>query len=581
MRSSHQIDTRPEWIEPAPIPPSSNWRELDTNPLVAAILYRRGIETVDEAGVFMHPARRATPDPFQIPNMLAATERIVLAVHRGECIGIFGDYDADGITSTAILAQALGHALGPSKVLARLPHRAEGYGLNASAIGEFADGGATLVIAVDCGSSDHAGAALVTARDMDLVIVDHHRMRDAGPDGAITVSPQLDADSTCHDLTAAGLAWLLVCALASRGVRIAPNDADATSAPAALAYLDLAALGTVADVAPLTGVNRALVARGVESIRVSARPGLIALLETANVAAAAVTAETISFALAPRINAAGRMGSPQLAFDLLMTLNLAEARRLAKQLEGVNLQRRSRSAQVLAEAWESVKRLPDWPSRSIYAVHDPGWEPGLVGAVASRLVEEARRPVLLFREDGGVLSGSARSIDGFNLVDALEAAEPLLIRFGGHSQAAGLALTAENLASLEDHLSGEMAASGIQVPAPKQLRIDATLPSDYVNLDTVRDISRMEPFGRGNEHPVLRIAGAQLLRYSALGQDRSHLKIFAKSGNRQIEAICWGAAERSRELVVSRTIDLVGKLEINLWNGQERLQMILADFRAS
>lgn len=579
MRSSRLIDTRPEWIEPVPIPPSSNWRDLDSNPLVAAILYRRGIHTVAEADTFMHPAQHTTPDPFCIPNVQAAVERIVLAIHRGECIGIFGDYDADGITSTAILALALGQALEPGQVIARLPDRSEGYGLNRSAIAEFAEAGVSLVIAVDCGSSDHASAASIAELGMDLVIVDHHHMRDTGPPGAITVSPQLDADPICHDLTAAGVVYLLVRALASRGVKVSNNDLDVGSAT--LAYLDLVALGTVADVAPLTGINRSLVARGVELIRTSPRPGVAALIESAGLQASSIAASTISFALAPRINSAGRMGSPTLAFDLLMTRNATQARRLASELEQVNIRRRSRSAQVHAEAWETIMRQVDWETRPVFVIQHPGWEVGLVGAVASRMVEEARRPVLLFQEQNGMLSGSARSIDGFNLMDALQEAAPLLTRFGGHSLAAGLALDRDNLAPLEAHLAGAMDASGITVPVPRKLRIDATLPPNYLTLETVRDIGRMEPFGRGNDQPILRILRAQLLKYSAMGQDRSHLKIFARAGSRQIEAIGWGAAERSRELVVSRTVDLVGRLEINSWNGQERLQMILDDFRAS
>lgn len=576
MRSSFLIDTRPEWIEPDAIPPSFGWRDLDSNPLVAAILYRRGIHTVADANAFMHPAQHATPDPFCIPNVQAAVERIVQAIHRGECIGIFGDYDTDGITSTAILTMALHHALPPGKVVPRLPDRTEGYGLNETAISEFAEAGVSLVIAVDCASSDHASAAAIAERGMDLVIVDHHHMRDTGPETAITVSPQLGADPICHDLTAAGVVYLVVCALASRGVQVTGNDLDVGSA-----YLDLVALGTVADVAPLTGINRSLVARGVELMRASPRPGVAALIGSAGLQASSITATNISFGLAPRLNSAGRMGSPQLSFDLLITRNAAQARRLAAELEQVNLRRRSRSAQVLAEAWEAVTQQHDWQSRPILAVHNPDWEPGLVGAVASRMVEEARRPVMLFREEGGVLFGSARSIDGFNLIETLHRVKPLLSRFGGHSLAAGLALATTNLAELESHIAKTMAAAGVAVPAPRKLHIDATLPSDYLSLQTVHDIGRMEPFGRGNDQPVLRIPEAQLLRYTVMGQDRSHLKISAKSGNRQIEAICWGAAERSRELVACRTVDLVGRLEINSWNGQERLQMILDDFRAS
>jgi len=576
MRITPTIDMRPEWIVPEPIPPGSNLHELDASPLVAAILYRRGIRTRADADAFLRPSQAPAPDPFCIPNMQAAVARIVQAIHRNECIGIFGDYDADGITSTAILKGALRHALEPCKVVARLPDRTEGYGMNGAAIAEFAEAGASLVIAVDCGSSDHAAAAALAERGIDLVVVDHHHMRDAGPDGAITVSPQLDADPACHQLTAAGVVYLLVCAIESRGVRVAAGTGTSTSD-----YLDLAALGTVADVAPLTGVNRSLVARGVERMRTNPRPGVLALAEAAGVSTPSITASTISFTLAPRINAAGRMGSPRLALDLLTTGNMAGARRLARELEQVNIRRRSRSAQVLAEAWEILGRERDWSEQPVIALHRPDWEGGLVGAVASRLVADIGRPVFLFREDNGILTGSARSIEGLNLVETLQEVEPLLHRFGGHSLAAGLALDAENLESLRSHIAESVRATGMEIPAPTRLLIDATLPPAYLSLQTVDDIARMEPFGRGNEQPLFRIAGAQLIRYSTIGQDRSHLKLLVKSGNRQIEAICWGAADRSRELVTSRTVDLVGRLERNSWNGQDRLQMIVEDFRAS
>lgn len=576
MRIPPPLDTRPEWIVPEPIPPGSNLHELDASPLVAAILYRRGIRTREEADTFLHPTQGPAPDPFCIPNMLAAAERIVLAIHRNERIGVFGDYDADGITSTTILSQALGQALEPGRVISRLPDRAEGYGLNGAAIAEFAAAGVSLVIAVDCGSSDHISAAELVGRSIDLVIVDHHHMRDRGPASAITVSPQLDADPVCHDLTAAGVVYLLVCAIESRGIRV-----GAESQASASDYLDLVALGTVADVAPLTGVNRSLVARGVERMRASPRPGVLALIESAGRSVSSIAASDISFALAPRINAAGRMGSPRLAFDLLMTGNLVDARRLARDLEQVNIWRRSRSAQVLAEAWEILGREPGWSEQPVVALHHSDWEAGLVGAVASRLVADVRRPVLLFREQNGVLSGSARSIDGLNLVDTLQEVEPLLHRFGGHSLAAGLSLDAANLPAVRLHVADAVRASGMAVPTPTKVQIDATLPSTHLSLETVSDIARMEPFGRGNEQPMFRIAGAQLIRYSTIGQDRSHLKLLVKSGNRQIEAICWGAADRSRELVTSRTVDLVGKLERNSWNGQERLQMIVEDFRAT
>jgi single-stranded-DNA-specific exonuclease len=263
-----------------------------------------------------------------------------------------------------------------------------------------------------------------------------------------------------------------------------------------------------------------------------------------------------------------------------MTTSASVASKLAYELEQVNFHRKSRSAQVLAEAYDAITRQRDWQEQTLFAVHHERWETGLVGAVASRLVEEVRRPVFLFHEEDGMLVGSARSVDGFNLVDTLREAAPLLHRFGGHSLAAGLSLAKENLPHLESHIADAIGRLEMRIPSPRQLRIDANLPPEYLKLGTVSEISRMEPFGRGNDQPLLRITDADLLQYSVMGADRSHLKIQAKTGGRQIEAISWSGAWRSQELVARRHIDLVGKLEINRWNGQERLQLVLEDFRA-
>lgn len=570
-----QLDSRPEWVEPEPIPRDPAWRSLDANPLVAAVLYRRGIRTAEDADAFMHPDRQPAPDPYRIPNMERGVRRIEQAIRTRERIGIFGDYDVDGVTSTALLAGALRAALGDDQVVTRLPERHEGYGLNADAVEEFRASGVSLVVAVDCGSTDHVHATQIADAAMDLVILDHHQMADGGPESAITISPQLNGDGTYHDLTAVGVAYLLVCALAETGIPVASGPGNIPAQ-----YLDLVALGTVADVAPLVGVNRLLVHKGLDLLRSGRRPGIAALLQAAGQEPSAVTASTVSFALAPRLNSAGRIGSPTLAFDLLLSRNRRHADTLARALEELNAKRRMRSAQVLAEAYAAVSRQPGWESRSVLAAHNPGWESGVVGAVASRMAEETRRPVFLFRNADGVLSGSARSVEGFNLVSSLAGIAEILLTYGGHSLAAGVSIREEHLPRLESHLAEAMRRQEIAIPAPRLVRIDANLPPNCISLQTARDLSRMEPFGRGNEQPLLRIRDAGLVKYSTMGKEREHLKIVVQAGGRQVEAIAWRGANRSKELVMRRRIDLVGRLEINAWNGQERLQMVIEDFRA-
>jgi single-stranded-DNA-specific exonuclease len=410
---------------------------------------------------------------------------------------------------------------------------------------------------------------------MDLVILDHHQMADRGPETAITISPQLNGDGTYHDLTAAGVAYLLVCALAERGIPVVDGPGKSPAR-----YLDLVALGTIADVSPLVGVNRLIVHKGLDLVRSGRRPGIAALMRTAGQEPPAVTASTVSFSLAPRLNSAGRIGSPTLAFDLLLSRDRRHADTLARALEELNAKRRIRSAQVLAEAYAAVSRQSGWETRSVLAAHNPGWESGLVGAVASRMAEETRRPVFLFRNANGVLSGSARSVEGFNLVSSLAGIAEILLNYGGHSLAAGVTIREEHLPSMESRLAEAMRQQGITTPAPRLVKIDANLPANCISLQTVRDLSRMEPFGRGNAQPLLRIRDACLVKYSTMGKEREHLKIVVQTGGRNLDAISWRGAERSKELVMRHSIDLVGRLETNTWNGQERLQFVIEDFRA-
>ncbi len=566
-----------DWVEPEAIPPGSTWKSLHPNPLVAALLYRKGIRSASAAATFLVPGDSQMPDPVQVPNMPAAAARIATALAAGESFGVFGDYDVDGVTSTAIIGGALLRATGDDqRVVLLLPERNDGYGLNDAAIEQFRQRGVSVVIAVDCGSSDHEHARQIIDAGMDLVIIDHHHMDDAGPAGAITVSPRLSAASDLQDLTAAALAWLFVRALATTS-----EGARAASGPMAKEYLDLAALGTVADVAPLTGYNRAIVRSGLQLIRSGTRPGLAALLQTASQDRSQATARTISHAISPRLNAAGRLSTPRLALELLMAPDLRSAVAPARALEDVNTRRRQRSQDVSREAWDLIARQPGWREKPVIAAASDSWEAGIVGAVASRLSEDLRRPVFLFRRANGVLSGSARSVEGLDLMASLAGIDPLLERYGGHRLAAGISIREEHLPALESHLTGIVLASGIAIPAPKVLNIAANLPPHLATVETASALQELEPFGRGNEEPLLRLGAANLIQYSTMGAEKNHLKVVVEAGGSRIDAILWNGADRSRELMARRTVDLLGRLEINAWNGRQRVQVILDDFRAT
>ncbi|MGN6483561.1 MAG: single-stranded-DNA-specific exonuclease RecJ [Thermomicrobiales bacterium] len=576
FRPSNPVRPKPRWIDPDPIPDGVLLRALDPRPVVARLLYRRGLTTSSAARDFLSTSARPAPLASDLPNLIAATTTVAAAIARGDGIGIFGDYDVDGLTSTTLLLRALRAATGDlERVSAYVPARDEGYGVNQRGIDTLLRHGACLLVAVDCGSNDHDAIAYAQEQGMEVIVLDHHRIASHTPEGALVVSPQLLPEgSPYHDLTGVGVAWLLVSALAQEGVHVAEDDErDERS------YLDLVALGTVADVSKLDAINRPLVRDGLHQLAQTHRPGVRALMDLAKIAPSEVTSTAISFALAPRINAAGRMAHPNLALDLLMEDDPARAAGLAAELDAVNQRRRMVTDEVVAAAYAQIVSIPGWEDRPLFALHDRMWPGGILGAVASRLGEEFGRPVLLFRNDGGVLHGSGRSVPGFDLVDGLNELDELMIRYGGHGQAAGITLVQDNLMHLVDGLSEQIADAGLPIPAPPRIVIHDDLAEGDLTIQTVRDIRALEPFGNGNEIPHVRVRSMRLDRYSTMGKDGSHLRLNLLAGRRSLTGVLWGGAERSRELLGARLVDVVGILDINAWQGRESLQLVLDDFR--
>lgn len=564
---------RPIWIEPVPLPhdPSA----VHPDPLIAEILYRRDVTDAAAAADFLQTRPRPAPDPSALPNMDAAVERILHAINTGERIAIFGDYDVDGITSTALLARALRACLGdPDRLIARLPFRHEGYGLNQAAIDDFALAGVSLLIAVDCASSDDLNVGYARAIGLDVIVVDHHHMHGPGPEGAIVLSPYLSPEGSYRELAAVGVVYLLVAALAQHGCRIdGPNGDPETS------LLDYVALGTIGDVSPLTGVNRALVRDGLKQIHRQHRPGLVALIKKAGLDPAAVTADRIAYRVTPRLNAAGRMGDPHLALELLMTDDPIAASQLAEEIERLNSERREISARIAEEAENLILARPDWRDRRLLIAAGRGWAAGVLGIAANQLVNRFGRPVLVLADDGEISRGSARSIPGFDIVEALGGCAHLLAAWGGHSQAAGLSIPSARLDALVDALEAQLAAAGLDLPIPPTLRLDAVLPAERLTVQTAHQLEILQPFGTGNEQPLFLIRNVQVRQYEAIGQDRSHLRLVLNTPRGNVKAVAFGAAPRSRELVLSRSLDLAATLNLDRWNGQTRLDLEIKDFR--
>ncbi len=564
--------SRPRWIEPES--PPAGAPPLHPDPLLNALLASR-VADASAVADFLDPRPRPAPDPFLLPGMTAAVERIGRALAAAETIAIYGDYDVDGVSATVLLVRAL-RAAGRdrSPIIARLPTRRDGYGLNPAALDDLAAARASLLIAVDCGSTDHANVAHARRLGLDVVVLDHHQMDGPPPVGAVVVSPQLRPDAPYRELVAAGIAYLLAVALARAG-----HDLGAGPGREPVALLDLAALGTVADVAPLTGLNRALVRDGLRAIAVRPRPGLRALALRAGAPPPTLTSEQVAFKLAPRLNAAGRMADPRLALDLLLTDDPLQADRLAQELERLNARRRVESERVLAEAEGLMRERPELADRRLLVLSRPGWGSGVLGLAAGRLAERFNRPVLVLNDDGQLSRGSARSVPGFDITRALAGCADLLHAHGGHSQAAGLTVSSADLPRLEAALDTALQAADLPPPAAAALRIDADLPNERLTMATAELLAQMQPFGAGNPLPLLRLRGLPLRSYSVIGQDGSHLKLHLDTPRGVVQVLCWGAAARSRELVLRPRLDLVATVGLDHWNGQRRLHVEAKDFR--
>ncbi len=567
-----QIDprVRPKtWIDPEPVP--LDVEPLHDHKLAHALLYRRGLRDRSSADAFLSSTIRETIDPGLLPDFERAVERIAKAVRNGETVGIFGDYDADGTTSVAILGLALTAAGAGPRTLFRLPTRAEGYGLSGVAIDEFLDAGVDLLVALDCGSADHGKVAYARALGMDVVILDHHQMHDLGPGDAIVVSAYRSDGGAYKELSAAGLTWLLVDALAEAGLQVSQNDTGAD------AYLDLAALGLIGDVSAMTGASRVIVRAGLMQLARAPRPGISALANAAKVDLTRLSTTDVAFRITPRLNAPGRMGDPDLALNLLLAPNQIVAHDLVLELEALNARRRLATDEITHDAERLLRLHPDWDSQPVLVVRSEGWQAGVLGIVAARLAETYDRPAMVLVEEDGVLRGSMRAPDGFDVAGSLASCAPLLRSHGGHRLAGGLSLDVGNADELIGQLVG--LASDRTLAAMPSLRLDAELQEKHLNLETARLVRTLEPFGPGNEEPVFLLRNVRLQKYDAMGQSKDHLSLTIGNG-RPVRAAFFNAAPRSRELVGVRAIDLAFTMTEGDWKGP-KLDVLVKDFRAA
>lgn len=573
-----QIATSPEpaspfvWVDPVPL--RDDLPQYHGDPLIHAILARRLADARDALD-FLNADERPAPDPHLLPGMTEAAARVGRALRRNEAIGVFGDYDTDGVTSSALVTLALRAASGGAQPVAvRLPRRREGYGLSETGVEDLAAAGARLLVTVDCGSKDHAAIERARQLGMDVVVLDHHRMTEPPPAHAIVASAQLRANAPYATVSAAGVAYLLATALAHDGF-----DTGGGLGEEPTGLLDLAMIGLVGDVSSLRGVNRALVRDGLRRLRHEPRLGLRALCDCAGIDASRLTSTEIAFQVSPRLNAPGRLDDPRPAYELLITRDPRQAAQFAEQAEQANQQRKLLQNRILREIEVELEANPSKLDRRVLIFAGSGWQPGIVGLAASKLAERYDRPVIVLTTSDGVAHGSARSVPGFDITSALSAVKSLLIRHGGHERAAGLALDVAEVANLDDALQGAIAESGANPPGPPRLTIDADLEPARLKLDVARLIQSLGPFGEGNPVPMLRVLRVPIRGYTAMGREKQHLKILTAGEAGSVEAVMWSGASRSQELIGARHVDLVGVLETNVWNGTSRVQVRLSDFR--
>ena len=548
----------------APQPPEALLR-AGYSPLLAVLLALRGYADPVQARAFLSGGDQSAFDPMLLQDMDKAVARIRTAIERRENVAVFGDYDVDGITSTCVLTDYLRRQGVP--VHPYIPDRIEeGYGLNMDAITNLQrTSDITLIITVDCGITAIDETNYALQRGIDMVITDHHECSvQAIPNAVAVVDPKRPGSQYPNSgLAGVGVAYKLLCALENGSDRVLRE------------YGDLVAIGTVADVMPLTGENRYLVAQGLAQINARPRPGIRALLHECGAEGRPVTATTIGFTLAPRINAAGRLGKTAVAALLLLTKDDGEADRYAAGLCQLNRERQALEQQIWEEASAIACR---YPPRMPLVLASDSWHQGVIGIAASRLSEEFHLPTIMICCDGERGKGSCRSISGFNMYEALQYAQDLLIQFGGHTMAAGFSVKAENIEALRQRLLDYAAAYMTAADYIPLVHIDKELEPAEVTLDLIAELARLEPYGMGNSRPVFSLTGAVVEEIRPIGREKQHVRLVARGADRtRLSGVAWSQAGLCDAIVEGDVIDVAFQLERNDFNGLSSPQLVIQD----
>ena len=531
----------------------------------AQLLYNRGIDTYDDATSFLSPNETDSHDPWLMPDMDAAVERLRRAIDEGEPIGVFGDFDIDGVSGTAVLTTALRN-LGAS-VVPYIPNRAsEGHGLTAETVSAMVSRGASVLVTVDCAFSTQDGADMAGSLGVDAVITDHHVVPDAPPyPFTALVNPHRpDSEYPFPHLTGVGAAYKLVQALY-----------EATGREEPIELLELVALGTIGDVGPLLGENRYFVAEGIRRMNTHRSTGIAALADTAGFGERELDTDAMSFQIIPRLNAPGRLADAGISLELLTTTNRRRAQSLAETIDGLNVQRREQTAAGVELAERQILKRWEGSPPGVIMVGSATWGHGIVGLIAGRLAEKYGRPAIAVAVDGAESRGSARSVPKCNILEVIDDSARLLTRYGGHAQAAGFSIPTENLRALADTF--ELLPANRYGAGEPEFEIDLIADPSYVERELFEFAESLAPFGKSNPRPRFASSPLRVLDAFVVGAGGAHLKLRLQDGQDTWEAIAFRQGDRKPEAERGSEISIAYQMERNMWRGRTRTQLLVDD----
>lgn len=540
--------------------------ELCVDPFAALLVTSRGFDDIDDIDAFFDADAPLALDPLTIRDMDVAAERVNEAIDGGEKICVFGDYDADGVTATALLFSYL--ETRGANVIYYIPDRInEGYGLNVGAVEELADRGVKLIVTVDNGVSAIDEAKRAKELGITLIVTDHHKVGDSLPEAYAVVNPhRSDCRSNFKEMSGVGVAFKLVCALEGGADDMLIEE-----------YGDLVALGTIGDVVTLTGENRIMVRRGLRLINDDPRPGIAALMNASGYGDKAFNASSAAFTVCPRINAAGRMGSAEKALELLLCDDEAYAEDLAKEINAMNAQRQKTETDIFASAAEMLGTDSDIANDRIIVVDGEGWHQGVIGIVAARITERFGRPCVVISRDGETAKGSCRSVEGFSIYEAIEAVSDCLDHYGGHTLAAGIGIRSSRIPEFRKRIN-EYAAE-IEMPFALQ-KIDCRLAPSSISLDLLDSVAALEPFGAGNQQPCFGLFGVKIDDVSGISEGK-HIRMSVSKNGARAGVVYFGMPDRIFPFDKGDVVDLAVNLDRNHFNGETRVSVIVRGIRPS